>query len=253
MIKIIINADDFGLTESCSLAIICAFKQGYISSTTMCANGYYFDKALELAKENDLIRKIGIHINLTEGVPLTSKIKEDTMFCCNEEFHGKINRYKPLSFKQKVAVYDEVKAQIENMKKAGLTITHADSHHHIHTSIFIAPTIFKVLKLYNIKKVRIHRNIGHINVIKKIYKKLFNLWLKINKFIVADYFGDINDCKKINIKGKTKVLEIMVHPDYNKNDVLIDRVDFVDAPKGEKLGQVLESMTKEALCSYFEI
>lgn len=113
--NIIINADDFGLTESKSLAILDAFNKGYISSTTMRANRDYFDKAIELANKHNLNKKIGIHINLTEGETLTNKIKEDSFFCSNGKFHNKINRYKPLSYKQKQELHDEVKAQIERM------------------------------------------------------------------------------------------------------------------------------------------
>ena len=43
---VIINADDFGLNEHCSLAIAEAFKKGLITDTTMVANGEYFDDAV---------------------------------------------------------------------------------------------------------------------------------------------------------------------------------------------------------------
>lgn len=251
--KIIINADDFGLTETSTLAILDAFNKGYISSTTMCANGDYFDEALELAKENNLNKKIGIHINLTEGKPLTREISQDSLFCHNGKFHGEINRYRPLSRKQKKEVYDEVKAQIERIKKSGLNITHADSHHHIHTSIFITPTILKVLKRYDIKKIRMHRNIGDISIIKKIIKKSFNLWLRSNTFTTADYFGSIDDCIVDSIANKSGILEIMVHPDYNEKGQLIDNVEYDGNAGGEELQRALQVTNERKLSSYFEI
>lgn len=251
--NIIINGDDFGLTESKSLAILEAFNKGYISSTTMCANGDYFDKAIELAKRNNLNNKIGIHINLTEGEPLTNKIKDDSFFCINKKFHNKINRYKPLNYKQKQEVYDEVKAQIERMRKNGLIITHADSHHHIHTGIFFAPTIVKVLKQYNIKKIRIHRNIGKIKTIKIIIKKTYNLWLTINRFTTVNYFGDMSDLKNWHSLKSEKTLEIMTHPDFGEDGKLIDITNCIRKPNGEPLIEVLQQVKSNTICSYYEI
>lgn len=94
--KFIINADDYGLTESCSKAIAEAFEKGLISSTTACANGEYIEEAFALAKEKGFLDKIGIHINLTEGKPLTEKIVNDSFFCNNGKFHGKFSRLKNL-------------------------------------------------------------------------------------------------------------------------------------------------------------
>ena len=78
--KIIINADDFGLAESSSKAIAKAFSENLISSTTACANGDYIEQAYNIARDNGFLDKIGIHINLTEGKPLTDGIKTDAFF-----------------------------------------------------------------------------------------------------------------------------------------------------------------------------
>ena len=120
--KIIVNADDFGLNKSCSCAIKEAFSKGLISSTTACANGEYISEAYQLARENHFEDKVGIHINLTEGVPLTDKIKEDPFFCENGKFHNRINRFQRLSGEQIYEVQCEVRAQIEYLKTYGLTI-----------------------------------------------------------------------------------------------------------------------------------
>ena len=91
---LIVNADDFGLTESCTKAIAEAFRLGLISSTTACANGEAIENAYRIANENGFLDRVGIHINLTEGAPLTEGIKNDPFFCESGVFHGKINRLK---------------------------------------------------------------------------------------------------------------------------------------------------------------
>lgn len=230
---IIINADDFGLNESCTKAIIAAFERGLITDTTLLATGEAFDFALKEIKEKKLENKVGIHFNLTEGIPLTEEIKSCKLFVEDGRFKGGFNRLKPLSYKEKKAVYEELTAQILKIKTSGITITHADSHHHIHTGLFIAPIIERVCKEHGIKKIRIHRNIGFIPIYKKIIKSLYNMRLQLNGFITTCYFGSMEDVENVGVCDN---LEIMVHPDFDKQGVLIDKVTKMDdGAVGKKL------------------
>lgn len=233
MINIIINADDYGLNEHCTRAIAQAFREGLITDTTMMATGEYFDEAVELAKEQGFIDKIGIHLNLTEGEPLTEDIKSCPRFVTDGRFNKEYNRNKKLTGEEKAAVYKELTAQVEKIQSAGIQITHADSHHHIHTGIFIAPIAVKVCKEHGINKMRLHRNLGQISAIKRFVKKRYNRWLHRQGIISTNYFAYPVDIENADIPDKT---EIMVHPDFDKDGVLIDRHGVEDGfPIGTKL------------------
>lgn len=248
--KLIINADDFGLSETCTRAIFDAFNKGLITDTTMVANGGAFDLALNISQNSDIKNNIGVHFNLTEGAPLTENIKKCSSFVMNGRFHGKVNRTKPLSRYEKKAVYEELTAQIEKIENSGIRITHADSHHHIHTDIFIAPIVVKICKEHGINKIRLHRNIGSISIVKKIVKKIYNRYLKFKGFRTTDYFGSLEDIKD-NLPSDT--LEIMVHPDYNAEGILIDRIDLENGyPVGEKLNENAKKISKNHF-SYNEL
>lgn len=250
MINIIVNADDFGLSESATRAVIQAFEAGLISDTTLMANGKYFDGAVGLAQRYGYDERIGIHFNLTEGKPLTEDIKHCHSFCKNGIFHHENNRLKPLSRFEKQAVYEELTAQAKRIRDAGLVISHADSHHHIHTAVFIAPIVFKVCKETGINKIRIHRNIGHIAGYKKVVKNLYNANLRKKGFITTDCFGSLEDIKKGEVPDR---LEIMVHPDYDIDGVLIDRRDFTGGiPSGVPLYSVADG-ERILLKSYGEL
>lgn len=238
---VIVNADDYGLNEHCSRAIAEAFERGIISDTTMVANGDYFDGAVLLSIEHKFDNKIGIHFNLTEGTPLTENIKKFASFTENGRFHNRINRLKPLSKAEKVAVYEEFSTQITRIENAGIKITHADSHHHIHTAPFIAPIVIRVCREHGVKKIRLHRNIGNISAIKGLIKKLYNKMLHKNGFVTTKLFGSLEDVEKIGLFDN---LEIMVHPDFDKNRVLIDRKDEVGGyPVGRELKKTDENIT----------
>ena len=245
-----INADDFGLNKSCSRAIGYAFDMGLITDTTMITNTEYFDEAIKIAKTQGFADRLGIHFNLTDGKPITKEIKTCESFVNNGVFHCHNNLLKYLNNKEKFAVYEELTAQIEKLQNAGIKITHADSHHHIHTAIFIAPIVARVCKEHGISKVRLHRNIGKINAVKRFVKKMYNGWLQRQGFITTDYFGSLFDIENAEIPDNC---EIMVHPDFDKNGILIDRNDEENGvPVGNKLPD-LRSERNVTLRGYVEL
>ena len=53
MTKIIVNADDFGLSEAVNYGIISAYKNGIVRSTTIMPGMPAFEHAIGLLKENN--------------------------------------------------------------------------------------------------------------------------------------------------------------------------------------------------------
>ena len=217
---IIINADDYGMNERCSKAIAQTFRQRLVTDTTVMANGEYFDEALALAKEEGFFNRIGIHLNLTEGVPLTEDIKSCDAFVKDGRFyHGKNIRL--LSQDEQNAVYRELSAQIERVQKAGVTVTHADSHHYIHTKAPVAPIAVQVCKEHGIDKMRIAKNLGFIPDHERARNAAFNDWLRRQLVKTVRYFTALR-----NIDDSSVIFdntEILVHPDYDRDGRLIDR------------------------------
>jgi len=252
--RLLINADDFGLHESCSKAILEAFANGYISSTSMCANGAYFDEACRLGKAKQLEKRIGIHLNLTEGLPITDAIRRNPNFCGElGQFHGHVSRLKPLTGRDKKMVDGELSAQIERMRTNGLPITHADSHHHIHTALFISPVVLGVLERYEIKKIRIHRNVGSIPFPKQVVKYLYNNFLLRKGFYTVDRFGSFADFILATEIHRDSTIEIMVHPEYDDQQRLIDKTNW-GVPRVERTLQEVASSLKIAdWCSYSDL
>jgi hypothetical protein len=219
-----VNADDYGWNQSCSNAILESFEKGYIDTTTAIVTTDYFDNAVESIKSTPFSDKVGIHFNLTEGKPVTEEIKNDYFFCDeNGMFHGEINRYKKLSSKQRNMVYDELKKQAELFKKSGLKFHHADSHHHIHTAPYITPIVLQIMNEYQISGLRLHRNIGNIKFVKKSFKNLYNFYLSSKNLTYSEKFGSFDDLNNYSINKDDCVLEIMCHPDFDVNGVLVDR------------------------------
>lgn len=129
--RLIVNADDFGLTEGISRGIVDGFKTGIITSTSLLATMPSFEHAVQLALEHDL--DVGVHVSLTAGRPC-SKDNRLAPLLRNGEFirswphlfrticRGKIDRSE---------LKREMAAQITKIRKSGLEISHMDGHQHI--------------------------------------------------------------------------------------------------------------------------
>src|SRR5271154_4644382 len=68
--RLIINADDFGLTPGINRAIAELHQAGALTSTTLMATGPAFDDAVVMARANPTLG-VGCHIVLTDGVPVS--------------------------------------------------------------------------------------------------------------------------------------------------------------------------------------
>jgi predicted glycoside hydrolase/deacetylase ChbG (UPF0249 family) len=221
---IIINSDDFGYSPDVNKAIYNSLQQKLISSTTTLVNFTEgFEDALKYTNTGLIdLNSIGIHFNLTEGVPLTNAIKSNPLFSTNGQFSGNIRKSSMfvLDGSSKQMVYEELKAQLlKFMKGFSQKPTHFDSHHHVHTEWAIGSIIAQLGKEFGIKKIRIARNSGEENNFsKKVYRRLYNLQRKINGFNTVSYFGDIEDMKNINFLPQ-KTYEIMVHAKYLEDNM----------------------------------
>lgn len=251
MARIIVNADDFGLNEKTNLAIYNAINSNLISNTSMLANMEGFDHALELIKSSPSISsKIGLHINLTQGKPLTKEIVTNSKFCTNGYFHGRI-RETPvfhLNRKDKNHALKEISAQLNKIKEAGISISHVDGHHHIHTELGIFLSIKKILKNEGIKSMRISRTNskqknGLTTIFKQIYKTIFNNLIRLSGYKTTKYMGELEDFYTLKMVPS----EIMVHFTESKTGEY-----FLDGDKKVN-DQMNIFLSKHQLISFNEI
>lgn len=217
---IIINADDFGMNERCSKAIAEAFSRGLVTDTTVMANGGYFEQALQLAAKSGFARKIGIHLNITEGEPLTEGIKKLPDFVTDGQFNKRYDWNKALSPAEEEAVYTELSAQVDKVEKAGIEITHADSHHYIHNAPFIAPIAERVFREHGITKIRLMRNWGNMTEAERQKAEEYKECLRSAGFITTEYFGRLSEAENADLPAS---IELLVHPDFDKDGNLVDR------------------------------
>lgn len=236
MKKLIINADDFGLSRSINRGIIKCFQEGVVRSATLMPNMPGFADAVRLVKENTGLG-IGAHLNIYRGRPvlprdkIPSLVNREGMFLASfalvrRIYLGQVNSQE---------VEAEFKAQIAKIKEAGVAITHLDSEKHFHALPIIAPVVARLAAYFNIPRVRLPRekwSPKHLSDLlsSQFYKMQYLAFrshflaaeFKKHKIKFVDNFYGILYSGKINLQGFLKLLEelgpgnseLMVHPGY---------------------------------------
>jgi len=225
MSNLIINADDFGISKAVNYAIMAAMDSNICTDTTLLANFDESENAANLAVSMNRTDRVGIHLNLTEGFPLSLKIRNEPRFCNQEGyFHNKkLKRIALLSKSEKIAVQEELTSQIRLCRKFGIPISHADSHNHIHEEPGLGLLIMGILKNENIPYLRLTNNIGETSFVNRIYRSTYNLVLGFKGLTVTEYFGSITNLNNYTkMIDENSVVELMIHPGKIVDNQILD-------------------------------
>lgn len=176
MRRLIVNADDFGLTPGVNCAIIEAHTRGIVTSATLMANMPAFDQAVRLAQSHPTLG-IGLHFNLTQGQPVAAPDKVRSLLNERGEFLGTSTQLLQRALSHQLQFEEivlEFRAQVEKVLDAGLQLTHVDSHKHAHTVVPVFAAINYTMGLYGINAVRLPRErVNWLRALKspKIFKQ----------------------------------------------------------------------------------
>jgi hopanoid biosynthesis associated protein HpnK len=156
--KLLVNADDFGLSQAINAGIIRAHTDGIVTSTSIVAAGEAFDEAVELAASHPKLG-VGVHLTLVEERSVAQPSQVPTL-APNGTLPGTYGQLvKGVATRQirKRDIENEFRAQIEKCLAAGLKLTHLDSHQHTHTLPSLFPLVLKLGNDYGLRGIRIPR------------------------------------------------------------------------------------------------
>jgi predicted glycoside hydrolase/deacetylase ChbG (UPF0249 family) len=160
MKRLIINADDLGADEERNHGIFEAIRAGVVTSASILANGPATEHALEGARDMEPLGiSWGLHLNLSEGPPLSSHPVRLTGG--GERFLGKAAARRLLSRAGDIELEREVEreaaAQIALLAGAGVPIRHLDGHQHLHVFPAVARVAARAARENGIPWVRMPR------------------------------------------------------------------------------------------------
>ncbi len=156
MKRLIVNADDFGLAESINRGIVAAHHDGILTSASLLANGSAFGGAIAASRQFPQL-SIGVHLNLSEGTPVSPVALIPTLVNERGEFHLSPLRLGIGILRRQIRLEDvlaELRAQVIQVFDAGVTPTHLDGHLHMHILPQLAPIVIELAREFCIRSVR---------------------------------------------------------------------------------------------------
>jgi predicted glycoside hydrolase/deacetylase ChbG (UPF0249 family) len=143
-VDLIINADDFGLSQSVNEAILDCHEVGTVSSASLLVNMPGFTEAVYLAKSAPGLG-VGLHFNLTLGEPLSGQ-----SLAREGAFRSRISFALALAIGvvSESDIEEEFRLQVRRFESTGIPLTHIDCHEHIQA----VPAVFKILSRYCSKR-----------------------------------------------------------------------------------------------------
>ena len=139
---LVVNADDFGISEGVNRAIVEAHRDGILTSTSLMATGCAFEHAVRLAREVPRLG-VGIHLCLHSETPLLPPGSIASLVTAAGRLRGPNDMARALLTRSVslAEVKAELTAQMQRLRDAGLAITHMDSHSHLHVFPGMAPIV----------------------------------------------------------------------------------------------------------------
>jgi chitin disaccharide deacetylase len=155
--RLIINADDFGLTAGVNRAIVQGHLNGVVSSTTVMACGQRFEDAAALARQAPGL-SVGCHLVLVDGTAAASAAQIPSLLGASDgHFREKLLNFACLAMAGKLdpgEIEAEAMAQIQKLQKAGIAVSHLDSHKHTHMFPVVLRGMLRAAKNCGIRAIR---------------------------------------------------------------------------------------------------
>jgi hopanoid biosynthesis associated protein HpnK len=159
MRRLIVNADDFGLTSGVNRAIVEAHSRGIVTSATLMATGAAFTEAAQLARTVPGI-SVGCHVVLIDGRPVLGPLQLSTLTprgTAAPIFRNGLKAFAARAVAGRLnpeEVEAEAAAQIRKIQAAGISVSHVDTHKHTHLFPAVLRPLLRAARACGVRALR---------------------------------------------------------------------------------------------------
>jgi len=156
--RLIVNADDFGLTAGVNRGIVQSHQSGIVTSTTLMAGSKRFTEAATLSK--DLPRlSVGCHVVLVDGEPTADAAQISSLVGPGSpaQFRVSLMNFAAMAASGRLdesQIEAEITAQIQKLRSAGVAVSHLDSHKHTHMFPVVLRGMLRAAKNCGVRAIR---------------------------------------------------------------------------------------------------
>ena len=155
--RLILNADDFGLTAGVNRAIIELHQAGALTSATLMARAAATEEAIQIARSAPSLG-VGCHVVLVDGEPAMPAQDLPTLADPRTgRLHPTLGAFLTRLFAGRIRsaeIEAETAAQIASLQSRGLRLTHIDTHKHTHVFPVVLRPLLRAAKAAGIRAIR---------------------------------------------------------------------------------------------------
>lgn len=227
---VIVNADDFGMYDSANRGILYSIKEKLINSVSVCVNYETSQKLIDIMSYRNQLLSIGLHVNLTEGCSLISKIKYPSSLSLYTERRS-YNFY-----------FEEIESQVREFESIYKILPeHIDCHQHF---IYFDENAFKaftnIASKYDIP-IRSTYTFSNEERLEAFFLYVFEkhgikVPFEVEKIVRNINYSKVRERSKylaLSLNGnlvnlEKNDLEIVCHPQISKTGEKNDDLEFME-------------------------
>jgi predicted glycoside hydrolase/deacetylase ChbG (UPF0249 family) len=164
---LIVNADDYGLTEGVSRAILTAHADGIVTSTSLLTLAPGFDKTVGWLEDHPALGT-GAHLAAVgEDPPLLSASEIPTLVTKRGSLHESWRTFLPLAAAGRIDRDDlrrEFTAQLERLGQTAVRLDHLDTHQNLHLWPMVRDVVFELGEGIGVRTIRVTRSAARSGV-----------------------------------------------------------------------------------------
>lgn len=151
--RLIINADDFGLTSGVNRAILELHRQGVLTSATLMAQAAATDEAIAIARATPALG-VGCHVVLVDGTPAAGNLKTLAPSGAFFKTLGDFLQHLLTGRIEETEIEAEARAQIQSLQSRGVALDHIDTHKHTHMFPRVLRPVLCAARACGVRSVR---------------------------------------------------------------------------------------------------
>jgi hopanoid biosynthesis associated protein HpnK len=256
--RLIVNADDLGLTSGVNRAILEAHRNGIVTSTTLMATAPKFAEAARLVQSETRL-SVGCHVVLVSGSPPLDRHTIPTLFSQTEDsFRRSFGAFARDAVFGRISpdeIEAEATAQIRKLQAAGVAVSHFDSHKHAHMFPQVLKPLLRAAKTCGLRAVRTPFEVMHsvslsprgakrriqVPVLRMFFAGKFRDAAKEAGFVTPDGCIGIaatGVLDRVVLQNLIEHLpegtwELVCHPGYNDSELVIARTRLRESRQQE--------------------
>lgn len=278
--RCVVVADDFGISLERSRGILLALKGGVVTCTSVMANGDAAIEAIEMAREHGLLHLVGLHLNLTEGRPVSDPSRVPSLLLEEGEtqpgtglkggplLRGKMG-YRTACASGVIRAEDaaeEARAQLRWFEKHVGRMPHfVDGHQHCHVVPAVRKELASVFAAAGVRRTRIPTErkppmtlcplCSMVDLEAEQARATFSAYgiSSCDGFVGLSLCGvDYTPDQLVNavatqLRQGARSCEVMVHPGLPDSDESADQPAWDDFGRSETRRHELSTLTSPAL------